>query len=173
MGFDFNFRMVESVRDRDRLSTFLHAQSLSYPNYADWVEKTRVELAQGDKRCIIAQSNGVLVGDCVYQQHRQFPRIREVKNMRVHEQVRGRHFATFMLRQAEVETPEEYDAMITDIRANQPGLVEMVRTMGYSELARIPLYETNMDEVVMIKTFERTPEGLYAPFKSHLFSIAS
>ncbi|KKL19205.1 hypothetical protein LCGC14_2467820 [marine sediment metagenome] len=173
MGFDFRFRCVENRKDRNKLAKFLEAQSLSYPNYGDWVEKAIVDLDKGYKNSIIALSNGILVGDCVFQPHKQFPRIREVKNMRVHPKLRGRYFGVFMLKQAEAENYGEYDAIIADIRSNQPEIIGMARFCGYTELARIPLYEPHLEEVVMIRTFERTPTGMFEPVKKSLLASAA
>lgn len=170
MSFDYRFRCVEDAKDRNRLAKFLEAQNLSYPNYNDWVERAIVDLDRGYKSSIIALSNEVLVGDCVFQQHKQFPRIREVKNMRVHLNLRGRYFGVFMLKQAEAENYGEYDAIIADVRSNQPEIIEMARFCGYTELARIPLYESHLEEVVMIKTFERTPTGMFGPVKKSLLA---
>ena len=92
--------------------------------------------------------------------------------MRVHPNLRGRYFGVFMLKQAEAENHEEYDAIILDIRSNQPETIEMVQFCGYTELARIPLYESNLEEVVMVRTFERTPVGMFGPVKKSLFANA-
>ena len=173
MGFDFRFRYVEDKKDRGKLAKFLESQSLSYPNYGDWINRTMADLDSGYKRSIIALSNGVLVGDCVFQPHKQFPRIREVKNLRVHPNLRGRYFGVFMLKQAEVENRGEYDAIIAEIRSNQSEIIEMVRFCGYTELARIPLYESHLEEVVMVRTFERTPTGMFEPVKKSLLASAA
>ena len=173
MGFDFRFRHVEDAKDRGKLAKFLEAQNLSYPNYGDWIERAMVDLYRGYKSSIIALSNGVLVGNCIFQPHKQFPRIREVKNMRVHPNLRGRYFGVFMLRQAEVENRGNYDAMITDIRSNQPELIKMALFCGYTKLTRIPLYEHHLEEVVMVKTFEQTPNGIFEPVKKSLISSAT
>ena len=172
MSFDFRFRYVEDTKDRNRLAKFLEAQSLSYPNYGDWVERAIVDLDRGYKSSIIALSNDVLVGDCIFQPHKQFPRIREVKNMRVHPNLRRRYFGVFMLKQAEAENHGEYDAIIIDIRSNQPETIEMTQFCGYTELARIPLYEPHLEEVVMVKNFERTPTGMFEPVKKSLLASA-
>ena len=170
MPFNFQFRHAEERKEIDQLSRFLLLQPLGYPNYGDCVERARTELLSGGKSCILAFSDGVLVGDALYQKHKQFPRVREVKNMRVHSKLQGRYFGVFMLKQAEAENPQDYDAVITDIRSDNLSVLNMARFCGYEELLRTPLYERNAQEVVMIKKFSRTPSGLFGPMKKRLVS---
>jgi len=170
MAFNFQFRHAEERKEIDQLAKFLLFQPLGYPNYEDWVERARVELLSGDKSSILAFSDGVLVGDALYQPHKQFPRVREIKNMRVHPKLQGRYFGVFMLKQAEAENPEDYDAIITDIRFDNTPVLHMARFCGYDELVRTQLYERNAQEVVMVKKFSRTPFGFFGPIRKSLVS---
>lgn len=164
MSFNFSFRSIEDDVDLANLRDFLLSQALGYKGYEDWVERSMHELGQGYKTSVLAFSDRKLVADMIWQPHKTFPRVREIKNIRVHPNVRERYFAKFMLRQAETENPHEFDAIIADARPNHP-VKSLLVTSGYEELGRAHLYDQNNPDIIYFKRFERTPEGLLAPVK--------
>ena len=170
MGFDFNFRSLQDEKEVRELGVFLRLQSLGYPNYQDWVTRTREELLESHKTAILAFSGGTLVGDLIFQPHKTFPNVREIKNLRVHPNLRGRYFGTFMLRQGEVMDEDFYGAIILDVRSDQIGMINSARALGYEELVRAPLYEKDVEEVVMVKRFQETEDGFFVPIKRDLTS---
>jgi ribosomal protein S18 acetylase RimI-like enzyme len=170
MSFDFSFRSLQDEGELPELETFLRNQSLGYPGYQDWITKAIWQILNEDKKVILFYSGRTLVGDLIFQKHRDFERVREVKNCRVHPELRDRYCGTFMFRQVEEIDKNSYDAIILDVRSNQPGLINTAKSLGYEELLRVPLYERGIDEVVMGKRFERTPEGFFVPIKRDLFS---
>ena len=160
MTFHFNFRSVEKRKDVLDLCDFLIKQDLGYPQYDDWVQRAEHEVDSGYKTVVLAFSGNRLVGDVIYQPHKELARVREIKNIRVHPRVRGRNFGRFMVRQAEVEPPT-YDAIIVDARIDQQDIVGLLRVEGYVPLVTVPLYDENMPDVVMIKSFDqRTAAGI-------------
>ncbi|MBI3623321.1 hypothetical protein HY212_04570 [Candidatus Pacearchaeota archaeon] len=173
MSFNFQFRFAEDRKEIDQLAKFLLLQPLNYPDYGDWVERARTDLLSGYKNSILAFSDGFLVGDVVYQSHKQFPRIRELKNLRVHPKLRGRYFGMFMFRQAEKENLGDFDAVICDTRSDRIEVLNMTRLSGYQELLRAPIYDKNVEDVVMYKSFERTSSGLLGPIKRDLLARAA
>ena len=62
MSFDYSFRYAESKKEIDGIVSFILTQPLGYPNFEDWVERSRQELLYGNKRAIVAFSDGFLVG---------------------------------------------------------------------------------------------------------------
>ncbi len=152
--FNFQFRTVETRRDLARLTDFLRVQDLNYPNYQDWVERAIAEIYFGYKTGVIAVSNGFVLGDILWQQHKELPRIREIKNMRVHRSVRERYFARFLMKQAEAEDKRSYDIMMCDLREDHPEkipLIRMLTSMGYRKIHAVNLYDPNVRDIVMIK----------------------
>ena len=145
-------------------------QDLGYPGYEDWVQRSEHEVEKGYKTPILAFSDGQLVGDVIYQPHKQLPRLREIKNIRVHPELRGRAFAHFMLRQAEVEARDQYDALIADARSDQKEVIALLLHEGYLPLGQRALYDTNAVDVIMIKTLDqRTAGGMVYSAKGLLF----
>ncbi len=166
MGFNFSFRFAEDTKDFLNLEKFLLKQELNYPNYREWICRAKQELLSGYKKSILAFSDRFLVGNLIYQQHKDFPRVRELKNLRVHPKLRERYFGAFMLKQAEKENQNEYDAIICDTRTDRISIISLLKNFGYETLLKIPLYDSNVEDLVMIKKFERTSGGFFKIIKS-------
>jgi len=170
-GFNFQFRHPDSVSDIHRVIDFLAKQPLGYPKYCAWVQRTEAELQTGYKQVIMALSDNHLVGDLVYQKHKQLPRVREIKNLRVHPELRRRDFAHFMLRQAEEHERQKFDALLIDSRTDNPSMIEFLTFCGYTPIAQTPLYDSNCPDVVMIKSFNaRTEKGIIYNAKKIILS---
>jgi len=155
MGFHIHFKELESKRELDNLIMFLLEQDLGYPNYEDWVQRAEHELSSGIKGVVQAFVEAHLVGDLVYQPHKEAPRILELKNLRIHPQLRTRKFAEFMVRQVEAESKGRYDAVILDARANQPGIINFMEACGYTAFATLPLYQDSVPDVAMLKVLNK------------------
>ena len=140
-------------------------QPFNYPNYGDWVERAVWEMQEGYKHSILAFSNDVLVGDVVFQPHKTFPRIRELKNVRVSPKLQGRYFGQFMIRQAEREDRSGRDGIIVDCHSDRIDVINLFLFCGYRVLCRAPLYEKGVKEVVMVKSFSRASQGLFIPLR--------
>ncbi|MBI2043660.1 GNAT family N-acetyltransferase [Candidatus Pacearchaeota archaeon] len=148
MRLDFAFRSI-GQKTIDAAISFIESHDLGYPNYGQWVDKAESELRQGIKQGIVAFSNGVPVGDIIFQRHKQVSEFMEIKNLRIHPKLRGRNFASFMLRQAELEIPK--DAIILDVRADQSEIIGFLESQGYMTISKIPLYSSHSQDLVMIK----------------------
>jgi hypothetical protein len=162
MGFNFNFREVGDRKDLNMLVDFLMKQSLNYPNYEDWVQRAECEIDTGYKRTVLAFSNNCLVGDIIYQPHKEIPRVRQLKNVRVHPDVRNRYFAKFMLRQAEFENGNEYDSIVVDAPAERQDIVSFFISSGYKPVATKHLYDETSEDIILVKSLHGCfPAKLY------------
>lgn len=165
MPIDFAFRSI-GLRNLDAAMQFITSQNLGYPNYERWTEKTRGELSSGIKHGILAYSNGIVVGDVVFQNHKELPKILEMKNIRIHPKLRGRNFASFMLKQAELEMFSE--AVIVDARANQKDMIDFLTSQGYFPVAAISLYDSHNKDIVMVKPINpKTRNQITSSVKSY------
>ncbi len=162
MVFDFRFRQIDSTSDVRGLIDFMRMQSLGYPKYDDWIQRSEPEIYAGYKQAVLAFSDNVLVGDLVYQPHKQISRILEIKNMRVHPKIRRRDFGHFMLKQVEVEArnSQRYDVLIGDVRASQAGILDFLAFSGFKRLATASLYDSNEQDIVMAKPISDKNSGL-------------
>ena len=153
MAFNFSFREIGNTRDIRDLTKFISAQDLGYPDYDAWVQRTEAELFDGSKQVVMAFSDSHLVGDIIYQDHKELPQMLEVKNLRVHPYFRIRSFGGFMLRQSEVEASRRsYQGVIVDTRPEQTDVVQFLSKQGYIPIATGPLYEGNSPDITLMKT---------------------
>ena len=153
----FQFTNLQSRKELSQVIDFLHKQNLGYPNYDDWVQRTESELDGGYKDVILAFSEGKIVGDLVYQQHKKNPEFLEYKNIRIHPRVRNRYFMRFMFKQAEVENPN-YDAIIVDAPSELPSMINFMKSCGFTSILSKPLYDEGAPDIVMIKPIKKSGE---------------
>ena len=167
MSFNFTFTTLENRNQLRNLVDFMASQNLDYPHYDEWLQKTESQLETGEKEAILAFSEGKLAGDLVHQVCRDngLGIIKEIKNLRIHLDVRERYFASFMLRQLYAECGDRYKGLLVDIRANQKQTQDFFISQGFIPLINIPLYEKNIDEVVMFKPLVKESEILRSKIK--------
>jgi len=158
MSFNFEFRSIGDNKDLSKLINFLSKQDLGYPNYQDWVMRAESELNMGYKKGTVAYSSGKVVGNLIYQKDKELGRIREIKNLRIHPEVRERYFASFLMRQAEFENKEEFDAIIIDCRKNH-NILNFLLRIGYVPIGNKYLYDNHSEDTIMIKTFDKKMES--------------
>ena len=151
MSFNFNIRTLDDEKDIPKLMDFLAKQDLGYPNYQDWFQRAEYEIYIGYKKPILASFDNYFIGDLIYQPHKELPRTRELKNLRVHHDFRRRDIAHFMLNQAEVNDREEYDMLICDLHSNELGMRHLLKSMNYEEIKTTNLYDKNVEDIVLVK----------------------
>ncbi|MCL5018684.1 MAG: hypothetical protein M1416_02890 [Candidatus Pacearchaeota archaeon] len=153
MSFDFRFRFLEDEKEIKQLRNFLLEQPFNYPNYEDWVERSIQQIDNGYKKTILAFSDDILAGDLIFQPHKTLPKVMELKNMRIHPDLKRRYFGFFMFRQAEAES-KDYDAIICDTRSDRLDVLNLLKLCGYREISRVPLYDSNTEDVVLLKNLK-------------------
>jgi len=159
----FHFKGLGDRKDLQELIDFIILQDLGYSNYNNWVQRTEHELDKGYKSVILAFSGRELVGDLIYQPHKEVACFLELKNLRIHPELRERKFAEFMLKQPEVENKGKYDAIICDIPAFRPKIVKFMESQGYEVFRTLPLYNKNRGDAVMLKFLNETSRRLLLP----------
>ncbi len=153
MAVDFTIRSIDDTRDLKRLRAFIITQALRYPRHEEWIDKVCIpELESGWKSAIVAWSDGKVIGDAIYQPHKQLPRTRELKNLRINPAYRRRDLAHFLIRQVEEEDNAGFDRILLD--AQQPDVVQWLRFCGYRTVANMPLYDPNVVDTIMVKEFK-------------------
>lgn len=157
MGFNFEFKLLDDEKEIGKLKKHLIIQPFNYPNYFDWVERTMHEIDYGYKKAILAFSDDIIVGDGIFQPHKTLSRILEFKNMRIHPALQRRYFGFFIARQVEAEAREnDYDAIICDTHSDRVDVLNLMKFCGYREIARKPLYESNTEDIVLLKNLKNS-----------------
>ncbi len=168
MSFNYSFHLAEDKKEVEQMERFMRLQPFNYPFYNDWVSRTKEEVLAGWKNAILFFSDDFLVGDLIYQPHKTWNRIREMKNVRVHPKFQRIGGAYFMIKQAEMHKPEEFDAVIVDTHSDNIPITSLLKTMGYEEVARATLYDKNTEEVIFSKRFKTSSGGILIPFKKSI-----
>jgi|SRR3989344_3249866 len=152
MNIDFSVRQVDDSRDLKLLRNFLHNHELGYPRYDEWVDCTCApEIENGYKRGIIALHENKIVGDMIWQPHKELPRTTEGKNLRIHPGVRGRGLAYFLMRQCESESRAISDTLLVDVPGDQQDVKMFLLRYGFSVLYQAHLYDDKRLETIMVK----------------------
>ena len=134
-----------------------------YPDFDAWLEGAHQQLKNEDKRALLALSMGEIVGAVIYQRHRRNPETLEIKNISVRPDARGRHVASFLLRNAEIEGAGDFGCrrVVADAKASNLGVRAYLFRNGYQLLGRQDLYglASGEDAVYMklVKGMGRTP----------------
>lgn len=160
MGFDFSFRSLADRRELRQLVDFITGQDLGYPGYDSWVQRAESELDEGYKKAILAFSGRNLVGDAVYQEHKNVKGIVELKNLRVHPELRKRYFARFMVEQVVAEN-QNAEAILCDTRTDKTTL-DFLSACKFVPLLCIPLYNKDVPDITMIRFLGREENSLLA-----------
>lgn len=113
-----------------------------YPDFDDWAAKVHAQLKSEEKRAVVAFVQGVVAGAIIYQRHRGDVDSMEIKNVTVRPDVQGRYFASFLLRNAEVEGARDFGvrSVIVDAKARNVGIRAFLLKNGYLPSGTADLY---------------------------------
>ena len=144
---DFRFTTEYSLSRLDEIIVYLMGPRLwiphtDYPDFGEWAERSYQEIKKERKRAIIALSQDQIVGVIVYQQHKKFSESLELKNLTVRPDQRGRHIASFLIRNAEVEGLKEFKAtnVLCDVKASNFGVRLFLLKHQYHIVTETDLY---------------------------------
>lgn len=153
------FTSDRTVRMADEIVDYLLGPRLwipqgDYPDYGDWVQRVWAQLRSEEKRALIAVCRRRVVGAVVYQPHRALPGVLEVKNLTVRPDLQGRHVASFLLRNAEVEGVRDFGSreVTLDAKVRNAAIRAFLLRNGYSVSGVHDLYGLRAgDDVVFRK----------------------
>lgn len=169
MSNEFYFRGVESTRDIKDVTSFLAAQDLGYPRYDEWVQRTEHEIFSGYKKAVLCFSERTLVADVICQPHKASQYLLEIKNVRVHSQVRDRLVGSFALRQAEKEFGRGFLGAVCDAPAYRRDIITFLASNDYAPVATLPLYDSTQPDVCFIKLFNQKSRDHMMKHANNLF----
>lgn len=147
---NINFSTISNFSEIKLLVEFIRSNRLSYPGYDDWIGRITHEIDSGWKTVIIAWEDGHIVGNVIFQPHKELAGVREIKNLRTINEVASRRFGTFLIKQAEWYEANTYNEIIADYREEQKGVASLLRREKYAIVEIRPLYDS-MDDIVVIK----------------------
>jgi ribosomal protein S18 acetylase RimI-like enzyme len=149
---DRTVRMADEIVDY-LLGPRLWIPRIDYPDFEGWVEKVHGQLKREEKRALIGIASGRVVGAVVYQRHLALPGALEVKNLTVRPDVQGRHVASFMLRNAEVEGSRDYGSseVLVDAKVRNAGIRAFLLRNGYAVSGLSDLYGLRAGDDVLFR----------------------
>lgn len=107
-----------------------------YPGHGEWVLKTEAQLAEGQKRAMVAYQGLHMIGAVIYQRHPTRPGIVEMKNLSVTDDARGRYIGSFLLRNAEIEATSndfpDCTTIVGDTKLTNLEMIKFVIKHGYT-----------------------------------------
>lgn len=127
-----------------------------YPDYRYWLQKVEGQLGH-EKRAMMAYWGKQPVGIVMYQRHETEPGTVEIKNISVSPEARGRHVASFALRNAEIEAIQ-YDfpgcnRLVVDTKITNSGMIAFLTEQGYTPIAVTDLYGLKAGEDIVFEKF--------------------
>lgn len=150
---DFTFRGIDSVKDLKNLELSLIYQRLWYPKYEKWVtERCIPDIESGWKKVISVFYGKEIIGDAIFQPHKELPKTLEFKNMRIDQRFWRRGIGYFLLKQVEFSRGEN-ERIILDVDYRLGGTINFLKRCGYKILCSRRLYDPNNLDVIMLKEF--------------------
>ncbi|MEK6858263.1 MAG: GNAT family N-acetyltransferase [Nanoarchaeota archaeon] len=149
---NFEIKTLGDQRDLGLLLRFLESQPLKYPNYRDWVYNVcKAELDAGYKSAYVAWNDGKIVGDLIFQPHKNLPRTVELKNVRISPDFRRRDLGHFLIKQVEADSRGTFEQMIVDADAEQKDIHHLLTFSGFQLLFEQHLYSGSNLDYVFVK----------------------
>jgi len=155
MKNDFHFRPVEDRKSLDKLMNWIRPQGLNYSNWESWLDKTYLEIFEGYKEAIILETNGVVIGNSIFQPHKGNKWLYEFKNLRIHPKFRERHCGSFLVKEVEYRAKGKYSAIICDLKSTEKGIFNFLLRLGYTPIFEGFLYDNSNLDTVMIKVLDK------------------
>lgn len=115
----------------------------NYPDFTDWLDKSRIEIESGIKRGICCYYDRKLVGTAIYQKHKTIPNFLELKNLTVSPEVGRRFVASFLVRNVESEGRGKFTHIICDAKKDNIVIQKFFASNKYKTVASIDLYGLN------------------------------
>lgn len=164
---EFRFSNEPSAAHTDAVANRLIQPRLwiphgDYPGHMEWRDKALADVEAGKKRAMVAFWGSEPVGLVVYQRAPDRPAVLEIKNISVEPAVRGRHVASFLLRQTEIEGAVDFPGVTHatgDTKMTNLGIMHFLLRQDYS-LSR-PMHvetnyaQTNTPDIVFTKSLVR------------------
>jgi ribosomal protein S18 acetylase RimI-like enzyme len=150
---EFVFTTEQTQRRADEIVDYLRGPRLwvprtDYPDYEVWLGKVHEQLKSEAKRAVLALHRAEVIGAVVYQRHPTLSDVLEIRNISILPDFRGRHVASFLLRNAEVEGCRDFHtSMVTvDTKARNHGVRAFLEASGYHSLGPRDLYRLDAGE---------------------------
>lgn len=146
-NLDFHFTNTFNLSKVDEIVEYLRGPRLwiaknAYPDFDEWAQKVQQELKKEAKHALVCFSGQNIAGVVLYQRHKTFKDTLEIKNLTVRPDVRGRHIADFLLRNAEIQGVRDFKSqfVICDAKTKNFPVRNFLFHSGYLPVTVTDLY---------------------------------
>ena len=113
------------------------------------------EYLYGIKKAMLGFYEDYLVSSLIYQDCKHLNGLTELKSGRTIKELERRFFLSFIIRQVEALSKQEGKlGMICDVRSDKLGTLNMLKIIGFKEVARGDLYNENREDAILMKSFD-------------------
>jgi ribosomal protein S18 acetylase RimI-like enzyme len=138
---EFHFTNEHTTKSSGELMQVLRSPRLwipskrDYPDFNHWLDKTEAAIAGGTTRAMSARIGTQTVGAVIYKTSCEAPTTLQIKNISLAPDARGRHIASFLVRNVEIEAARhdfpECGHVTVDTKASNPDMINFLLSAGY------------------------------------------
>jgi len=142
---------IEEIR---QIYEFIKKFPEDYPSYFDWVEQCFEELDSGYKKAFFCESeyNGNIIGNLIFQKHKQDPTILEMKNGRIEPKYRRKKIFTDMYYELERYARDEgFKRIIGDCHESNISVIKTLESLGFTPDSIETIYDSKTKEIIFKK----------------------
>ena len=146
--------LVTEPEEIRKLYEFIKACPLDYPDYLAWVDKCFKELERGYKKAFAYKINDNIVGNIIFQKHKENPHVLEIKNCRVEPEYRRQHIFTELYNLVERYAKDYgFKKIICDTHSDNTTFIRTMEGMGFKRKREETLYSQRL-ETILAKDLE-------------------
>lgn len=150
-------KLLTNTEEINELYNFIQKYPLNYPNYSEWLLKCKRELELGYKKALVYKKDNEIIGNLIFQPHKQDSSLLELKNGRVNDNYKRKKIFSKLIKQVTLYARENnFKKIIADAHEDNTGVIETLQSLGFSMESYENLYTNNQIEVVLAKDLTTT-----------------
>ncbi|MDD5651156.1 MAG: GNAT family N-acetyltransferase [Candidatus Nanoarchaeia archaeon] len=152
----YKIKLIKDQEEINKLYNFIKQFSLDYPDYNIWLEKCKRELELGYKKAFVCEKNNQIIGNLIFQPHKEDPLLLEMKNGRVLDEYRRKNIFSSLVKNVIIYGKENnFKRVIGDAHITNEGMIKTLSNFGFMELANETIYDKQIEKI-MIKDLNET-----------------
>lgn len=145
---------IKKIKSEDvgKVCEFIKDFILDYPNYNKWIEKCKKELEKGSKFGFYAVENDKIIGNIIFQMHKQEHSILEIKNFRVDSGHQRKDVGSKLYKSVEEYAKANgFSEIQIDTHAENNDMINFLEKQGFKIRSKKYLYTLDQLEVILSK----------------------
>lgn len=139
---DFHFTNEHNARSTGEILRVLREprlwvpSQLDYPDFDQWLDKTEAAILNNTARALSAYIGTQPVGAVIYKMCPEDSATLQIKNISLAPDARGRHIASFLVRNAEIEAARhdfpDCNQVTVDTKVSNPEMINFLLSADYN-----------------------------------------